>query len=446
MIKRFFNNRAQLRKVLENTGLLLSDRLLRYAIGFLIGAAIARYLGPEQFGLMSFVFSLVAILVPMIGNGLDNIVIRELVRSPSTAYETLGTVALVRGLGAACATVVAVVASTVLRPSDSHVVTLVALMASAMFPLAADVLELWFQSRLQSRYPIYGKGIAFLSVSAWKVYMIFTNAPVFDIILAGLAENVIGAFGLVYFFRQQGMHLSKLRARVDLLRRLLREGWAIVLSGVAGIVSIRVDQLLIAGMLGDSSVGVYSAAFRISEFAYAIPSLIAVSVLPVLVDSKKIDDVLFKQRIALFLRLMVLASVGLSIIVVATSGTLIPLFFGQAYRESASILQLQIWSCVFVFMTVASNQYLIVEQKTILCLYRTLYSAVFSLGLNALLIPAYGLRGAAIAGLIANAVGVFAIGLHKDVADHFRDLVSSLRLLQSLKVCWAQLQHARRSA
>ena len=51
-------HRLNLQKILVNIGWLFGDKILRMGVGLLVGGWVARYLGPEQFGLMSYAMAL----------------------------------------------------------------------------------------------------------------------------------------------------------------------------------------------------------------------------------------------------------------------------------------------------------------------------------------------------------------------------------------------------
>ncbi len=429
---RLFQGRSVLKSVLANTSLLVSDRVLRYGVGFFIGAGIARYLGPEQYGLLSYVLALVAILMPIMGVGLDNLIVRELVKQPHNTYEVLGSAFVLRVLGGLSMVLTACGLTLYLRPGDTSSLVLVLIMETATMMLCFDVLEVWFQSQLQSKYAVYGKGAAFLAVSAIKIVLIVQKAPVSSIIVAGLVEAFLGAVGLVYFFRKAGYQLGLFATNKTMFKLFLRDGWALVLSGFAAVVCLRVDQLIVSKLLGDSAAGVYSAAFRFSEFAYALPALISVSVLPILVESRQTGQKMYQDRLRAFLNLMSFAGLLVSCSIAALSGFIIPFLFGSAYAEASQVLSVQIWASVFVFLGVASNQYLIIEKRTDIILVRTLIGMTANIALNSIAIPKYGLMGAALVSVVSNAIAVFSVAFYGSQKAHTVELLTSFNYFRTV--------------
>jgi PST family polysaccharide transporter len=68
--------------ILKNLGWLLGDKLFRLGGGLLVGVLVAKYLGPEDFGIFNFVFSFVWIFSHFVTLGLDEIVTKELIVKP----------------------------------------------------------------------------------------------------------------------------------------------------------------------------------------------------------------------------------------------------------------------------------------------------------------------------------------------------------------------------
>jgi O-antigen/teichoic acid export membrane protein len=100
-IYQYIAHRPNLVKIVNNISWLFFDNILRMIVGLSVGVWIVRYLGPEKFGLFSFAMSLTSLFGVIAALGLESVVVRNIVRDPKSASETLGTTAelqLIRGL------------------------------------------------------------------------------------------------------------------------------------------------------------------------------------------------------------------------------------------------------------------------------------------------------------------------------------------------------------
>ena len=78
-IHQLFENQG-FKKYFFNTGWLMADKVLRLFVGLFVGVYVARYLGPEKFGVLNFAMSFVALFGAFAKLGLDGIVVRNAVQ------------------------------------------------------------------------------------------------------------------------------------------------------------------------------------------------------------------------------------------------------------------------------------------------------------------------------------------------------------------------------
>ena len=168
---------------------------------------------------------------------------------------------------------------------------------------------------------------------------------------------------------------------------------------------------MLGSMIDDRTVGVYSAAVRISELWYFVPVAVVASVFPSLIRAKEVDETSFESRFAWLYDSMVWIGLGLAVITTVWSRSIVLFLYGDPYVEAAGVLAVHIWAGVFVFLGVASEKWLIARDLIHYTLLRTLLGAGVNVVLNFMLIPRYGMMGAAVATLVAQAVACYAFDL-----------------------------------
>jgi PST family polysaccharide transporter len=389
--------RGNLQKLIGNTGWLFADRGLRLGVGLAVGIWIARYLGPEQFGLFNYAGAFVALFSIFATLGLDGIVIRELVNEPGRKNEILGTAFMLKLAGGGVTLAAAEASIYLLRPDDSMVHRLVAIIAAGTVFQAFDAIDFWFQSRVESRFSVYAKSSAFLAVSILKIVLIVNRASLIAFAWVGSLEILLGSIGLVLAYRFHRQRLSSWSIDLHRIRETLKNAWPLTLSGIAVIVYMKIDQVMLGQMLGNTAVGVYSAAVRISEVWYFIPISIVASVTPSLIDAKRIGAVLYRKRLFQLFRLMSVIALSIAIPMTFASEFVVRTLYSTQYEGVGPILAIHIWAALFVFLGVAQGPWSINEGLTRLALVRTVIGAAANIFLNLLLIPEYGPIGAAIA-------------------------------------------------
>jgi O-antigen/teichoic acid export membrane protein len=197
---------------------------------------------------------------------------------------------------------------------------------------------------------------------------------------------------------------------------------------------MKIDQIMIGDLLNDKEVGIYSAAVRISEIWYFIPGIITISVFPSVIKMKEENQLNYRLRMRKLYSLMAVLSITIAIIVTFLSHSIIFFLYGSEYLASSQILLVHIWSGVFVFLGVASSQYLVAENFTKIIFQRTFAGALINVLLNFYLIPRYGGLGAAYSTLIAYFVATFSIIFYKKSREQAYLMLTSFYPKNILKI------------
>jgi polysaccharide transporter, PST family len=405
---RGLKRRQNVRDIITNTAWLIADRVLRMGVGLVVGVWVARYLGAEQFGLLNYGVAFVALFSVLATLGLPSLVVRTITEYPEQRSAILGTTFWLQIMGGIATLVLSVGTMFVLRPDDSVMLGLVAIFASTTIFQAFETVDLWFQAHVQSKYTVIAKNTAFLVVALLKVVLILFKAPLLAFAAAMFAEVIIGMVGLILFYSHQGHSIWSWRWSFALAQKLLKQSWPLILSGFSIMIYMRVDQIMLGQMVGDQMVGVYSAATRISEIWYFVPGAITSSISPGIYAAKKAgDETLYYRRIGQSLRVLSLVAILIAVPMTFLSSTIIAWLFGNEYVAAGPILAIHIWAAWFVFTGIGTSPWFIAEELTHLTFQRTLMGAVMNIGLNFVLIPAYGGIGAAIATVISQAFASF---------------------------------------
>jgi PST family polysaccharide transporter len=400
-------SRAGLRAIIANTGWLFGDRILRMGVSLVVGVWIARYLGVQQYGLFNYALAFVTLFTPVLTLGLDEVVVRHVVRETSNKEEILGTTFWLKLLGGIASVILAVGSTVCLGERDFLKISLVAILAIAGIFRAAETIELWFQSQVQAKYTVIAKNTAFLLNSLLKIGLILINAPLLAFAWATLAELAMIAIGLVSAYQIKGYSFWQWRWSSSVAKTLLRESLPLIFSGFAIMIFMKIDQIMIGQMIGDREVGVYSAAVRVSELWYFIPAALVSSVAPSIYAAKDNSENIYYQRIRQLFQLLNCVALAIAVPMTFLSDRIVTVMFGSSYAEAGTILAVHIWTSIFVFMGFASSPWFIAEGLNHVSLAKTVFGAILNIILNYLLIPEYAGLGAAIATIISQAAAAF---------------------------------------
>ncbi|MFA6918689.1 MAG: flippase [Patescibacteria group bacterium] len=388
------------RRYLKNTGWMFLGQAVSMASSFVVVIFLARYLGPDNYGLLNYVMSFCIIFAFLAGFGIDSVLNRELVKNPQRYNEYLGTGFIIKFLGAfLCIGVIAL--SAYIMRLDFFSKTLIFIYSLSFIFQSFYVISVFFQSRVEAKYNRIAEIIYNVISLIIKLLLIYFGLGVFWLVLAYAFDTAILSFCYLVIYKKNKLKVNNWRFNSGLAKTLLRDSWPLMFSSLAITIYMKIDAVMIRSMLNDNAVGIYAAAAKLSEAWYFIPGIICGSVFPAIVNAHRTDSIQFTKRLKKVYSLMFWLSFLIALVITFSSEFIIRLMYGSAYASAAPILSVHVWSGVGVFLGVAVTQYLIVENYNRIFFYSTSASAILNVVLNFILIPRIGIMGAAIATLIS---------------------------------------------
>ncbi|MBE8363240.1 flippase [Leptospira borgpetersenii] len=404
MLQKLYSRYPNLKDILYNSGWLFFDKIFRMGMGMFLGVWIARYLGPDSYGKLNYVIAYIALIGSFTNLGLDGVVVRELIKEKAHKEEILSTSFLLQLIAGIIAFAVAILLIPLLRPDESDLFWMVFLVGLTLIFRAVSVVRYWYEAQVLSKYFVWLDNGLFFVFSGVRILLILNGLGIFPFIWTGLIESSISLFGYSLLYKYHNGSLSVLHANWRRARTLLRDSWMLLLSGLAVIVYMRIDQIMIGQMMGDEAVGIYTAAVKISEVWYFIPMAVASSIFPAILKAKEFSQELYLERLGLLHSFMFLLALMIAIPMTFLSDPIIRLFFGEKFSEAGNVLAIHIWAGIFVFLGVASSRYYLTENLPKGELYKSISGCMTNIILNYFLIPLYGIKGAAIATVISQFV------------------------------------------
>ena len=424
-----------LKKIAANASWLLLDRLIVMITGLVVGAWVARYLGPEKFGLYNYATSIVSFLTPITGISLISIIVRDLARTPSEKDNILGTTFLIFLVGGAITVPLAVILSLLLEPSNQTIQILVGVIAFSNILLAFDTIDIWFQSQTQSKQIVVARRSSGLIAAIFKLTLIQLHAPLIAFAWTISVELVLSAISMMITFELKGNSIKKWRFIPGRAKEMIREGLPLILAGISVYIYSRIDQVMLGSLLTDKSqLGFYSIAVKISEVFNFLPMVVASSIFPKL-STLDVEDVEYQNKLQVYFDIMLFLWLIVALPISLFSSPIILFLYGSDYSPAARILGVYVWAQFGANLGVARSSFLTIKGILKYSLYLGIIGAFLSIGLNYFLIPQYQAMGATIATLIINLVVIV-------LANFFiRDLrIVGIMILRSLNLYRAALR------
>ena len=397
---RWILNHEGFRRYFTNTGWMFGGQIFFLALSFFVGAWMARYLGPHNYGILNYAISFAGVFAIFSSLGVDGILSRDLVKYPEKRAEFLGTAFGLKLLGGVLA-FGAATAAALTWEADPLLRILIILFSLSFILQAINVIAAFFQADVRAKNNVRVQMAAAAISALLKIILIIAGGGIIWLIIIYVLESLWQGLGFIYVYQKAGQRIGAWHFNKELARQLWRQSWLLLLSGAAGLILARIDQVIIGRMLGQTAVGFYAVAVKVAEVFYFVPGIISGSLFPAIVNAKKIGADFYRRRLRNFYGLMGILAVAAAGLIFILARPIIIWLFGLDYEPSVGILYIYVWSGIGAFIGWAAYQHLLSEDRLRLILIANLLAMLINIVLNLFFIPLWGLKGAALANLIS---------------------------------------------
>ncbi len=395
-------------KVVKNAAWIIGVRIVQSILALLISMLTARYLGPSNYGLISYASSVVAFVVPIMQLGLPSILVQEIVNKPKQEGEILGT-SLVLSIISSFACMLGVVAfANIVNAGETMTIVVCALYSLLLLAQAIEIVQYWFQAKLASKYVSITSFIAYAIVSAYKIYLLVTEKSIYWFAVSNALDYaIIGIVLLVLYRKLSG---SRLKFSPALAKEMFSKSRYYIVSNMMITIFAQTDRIMLKLMIDDAAAGYYSAAVSCASMTSFVFGAIIDSMRPMIFESRKTDNAAFEKNVSRLYCMIIYLSLAQSVVMTAFAPLIVKILYGAAYQNTVGILQVLVWYTTFSYMGSVRNIWILAEDKQKYLWIINLSGAVTNVVLNAVLIPMIGGVGAAIASLATQVFANVIIG------------------------------------
>lgn len=367
-----------------------------------------RQLGVEDFGRFNFALALGSVFALATDFGLSEFTKRAVARDPGVAAKYLGNVLVWKILLSVVVFTLIVVTANLLRSDVTTRILAYLLGVSAL----VRTYKLFAQGLMQAfeRYKLYALAQIAHNVLLFTcgVLVLYFGAGVIVFAVVFLSVKIVDlAFG--YYLLASRVIASRPRFDFGFLREIQCKALPIGIYAVTIELYCYVDTILLEMLSSDLQVGLYSAGYKLFEALLIFPIIICQAVSPQLSRlfvSDKAEHRNLMRRIFKFTFIISVVVTGCGLIV---ADDLVVFLYGANYQPAAAGLRILLIGFVFSFLHFVLHAVLIsIDQQSTLA-RMSLIGLLFNIIANLLLIPGYGLIGAA-AATVASECLIFVLG------------------------------------
>jgi O-antigen/teichoic acid export membrane protein len=400
-------NHTGFQKYFKNTGWMFLGQATM-VISLIINIWLARYLGPENFGKMSYVFAFVGIFGFLTNLGINDILIRNLVRNPEKKDVLLGTAFWLMAAGGIASFILISVLSFIFETSPIIRILIILYSTTALMS-PVNVISAYFQATVQAKKNALAQIIGTILVSIFKIFLIISGKGIIWLVFAFVLDYIIGTGLYIINYLRSNLKIRSWKFDKKIAKEFLTSSYLLMLSAVTGYVLLKIDQVMVKFFIDENAVGIYAVAVKLSELWYFIPGIICGSLFPAIINAKQVGRSVYLDRLKKLYIFLGATAIIIAIPITFLAPWLIKVIFGAEYILATPILQIYVWSGVGLFLSIGINRFFMAEDNLKPIFYYSLLAVIINISLNLILIPKVGLTGAAWATLISYSIGPIII-------------------------------------
>ena len=386
------------RRLVGNAGYALADQIIRCGCGAVVLIALSRHLGPRDFGSLSLAVALTRIFAVAATLGLERVLVRRIILNQSDVGSLLSQAWLGKFLAGGLLYTVLLGGVSLLGGLGDSTRGLVAVMGLGLIFQAFDVTETWWQAREQMGATVLGRSVPFALAAASKLAALAAGAPLLAYAWLDLGEMALGA--IVWVGLRRYTPAGREAAITHGVRDLPPSGWwrpagPLLLTSLSVILAMKLPCILVGEWAGRRATGLYTAAAQVAEVWNFLPMALAPAALPFITRARSVDPDTYWRRLHGLFFVLTLLAYALALTVSGLSAWLVSQLYGPAYAEAGPALRILIWSLPFTFLGVAQGVWDLNENRVWLGCTRAVAGVALTSILGAVLVPRYGLVGAA---------------------------------------------------
>lgn len=397
-------NRPQVRTILKTISYFFSEKLLRMVVGFALQTWMARSLGPELFGSYAYITDFIAVFVPLVLFGADEILMRDLIENKVPTGRVIGTVLALRMATAAFSWLIVVLAISVVRLEDSLVLWGTILYGSILFIRVLDTFEVYFQAKLAVKNVAIIRQGTYIFSSGLKLWGIKAALGVPFFVASYFVEFLISRLLITLrFFRE--ISWRTLSVDKEILRSLFIQCLPIALAAFMMIAENRSGIFFLNRFTTKDEVGQFAVAMGLVALWEFFPIMLCLSFFPFIVSGRQKSHALYHARMSALYALLFWLGMAVAVCLALFSGPVVRLLYGAEFDLTANILRWGGLLGAIAFVNIARVKWFIVERQTGAWLQICGIVLVLSLAFQWYLDPIYRHMGPVYASLLAHIIG-----------------------------------------
>ena len=379
-----------------------SEKVTRIVVGFVLLTWLARHLGPEKMGIYSYVEDFVKVFIPIVLFGLDDILVKELIREEDK-NKVMSTVLTFRLVLSVVVWVGLSIAIYIIRREASDVILLTVLYGTLVLFRTLDTFFAYFYANLLIRPLIIGRQIAFLLASVLRAAGLWAGMGLAFFLFNNYLQIILERFFVILELRK--VFKPKFHFDKQYLISLLPLCLPIALTSFFTLAEAKMGTFFINKFHELNDVGQYGVGRGLLDLWEFFPATLCMTVFPIIVNSKATDPAIYHSKLKKLYSGLFYFGVVFALMLSVSAPMVIKILYGARYEQTVQVLIYGSILSIITFVNLARLKWYILENDTLSWLLICFTTLIFNISFQFYFTPKYGVIGPYFASISAQFAG-----------------------------------------
>jgi O-antigen/teichoic acid export membrane protein len=393
--------------ITRNTGFLFAGEIVSRVLSMAFFIILARKIGVSDFGIYSFAFAVASIFLIFSDMGLATLFVKEVAKDKTKARDYLSTTFSLKFFATLAFALIVVIGFANFALPEMAAAVAIVMFASFLNSTTEPFRNIFLAFEKHQYYALMNIFERVIAVGL-GIYLLLNGHGLLAVLWVFVVSYGLNFIASALIVWNRFTHFS-VSLNFQKWAGLLKKSWPFLLSFLFMAIYYKIGIIMLKVMLkSNDAVGWYNSAFGLVDALSFIPLILVTAVFPAMsrfhMESRKFLAMLY-ERAFYYLALIALPiAFGTTLL----AGKIIGLLYTQEYSPAVAVLQLLIWSEVFIFFNYLMGYLLnAVDKQNLFAKATAIYLAI-NIALNLILIPRYQQIGVAASAILTQMIG-FAI-------------------------------------
>lgn len=394
-------------KYIKNYFLSVTNTVMALLFPIITFPYVSRVLGPEKLGISNFAQSYGYYFIHIASFGINSYAIRELskVRDDKAKADKISNEIFNINLFFSCLSTLLYFTGVLVIPKFRENFLIFAIYSVVVL---SNFLSLeWLLQSYDDYLFATVRNLIIRIISLAAVFVLVNDEDDLAVYMLIASVCEMGSKFSALMYIRKNYTLLTIRKRFLNFKDHIRSLFILFVFRLVNGISANLDKLMIGFILVYESVGVYSAGVKIELMLCPIIETIGIVLFPKINISANSSQEEYKKNIKLNFDMILLLALPMSVGMFFASGRLIPLFSGDKYMGAIAVSKIMAITILLIpFNDLLGSKILLIHNRDKELLKCSSVVAVSNIVLNAVMIPLWGINGAALGSLISYVISI----------------------------------------